>query len=446
MKEPVNTPTLGVFERLDDAVSAAREAHLALEKGGLSLRQAIVAKIRERFEPEIRRISELAVSETGFGRACDKVAKNGLAVRKTPGTEMLMPRAMSGDDGLALTERAAYGVIGSITPVTNPTETIICNSIGMIAAGNAVVFNAHPGAKGVSNLAVHLVNEASLAAGGPANIAASTLEPTIASAQAMMKHAGIRLLVVTGGPGVVKAAMASGKRAICAGPGNPPVVVDETADIPKAARDIIRGASLDNNIVCVVEKEIIAVEAIAKQLLAALESSGARLLTSDEFRKLTPLLFDGDPSGRKPNRQMVGKDAAWILAQAGISCDKNVRLAVAETPADHPLVLTEQLMPVLPLVRVKDAREAIRLAVHVEGGNRHTAVIHSKDISVLSDMARAADTSLFVKNAPSFAGLGLEGEDYCSYTIASPTGEGLTCAIHFTRERRCTLKDYFRIV
>jgi acyl-CoA reductase-like NAD-dependent aldehyde dehydrogenase len=316
----------------------------------------------------------------------------------------------------------------------------------MIAAGNAVVFNPHPAAKRVSALAVHLVNEGSRAAGGPANLATSTAEPTIASAQALMKHPGIDLLVVTGGPGVVQAALNSGKRAVCAGPGNPPAIVDETADLPKAAADIVRGASLDNNIVCVVEKEIIATETIADRLMNLLEENGARRLSPEEFRKLTPYLFEGDPGEHHPNRKLVGKDASVILAAAGITCDPGARIAFAEAAADHPLVLTEQLMPVLPLVRVRDVAEAIRLAVKVEGGRRHTAVMHSRNIESLSAMARACNCSLFVKNAPSFAGLGLEGEDYCSYTIASPTGEGLTCAKHFTRERRCTLKDYFRII
>lgn len=437
---------LGVFASLEEAIAAAREAQARLEAGGLEMRRAIVASIRRQLAPQCERLARLAVEETGYGRAADKVAKNRLAVQKTPGCEVLPPRAVSGDDGLTLTELAPWGVIGSITPVTNPTETVICNAIGMIAAGNAVVFNPHPAAKGVSNLAVHLINEAARLAGGPLHLATSTAEPSIASAQALMRHAAIDLLVVTGGPGVVAAALASGKRAVCAGPGNPPAIVDETADLAKAARDIVRGASLDNNIVCVVEKVIIAVEAVAERLMQLLEENGARRLGAEEFRKLTPHLFEGGPARRLPNRKLVGRDAAVILSAAGLSCPPEARVAFAEAAADHPLVLTEQLMPVLPVVRAGDVGEAIRLAVRIEGGRRHTAVMHSKDIEALSAMARACNCSLFVKNAPSFAGLGLEGEDYCSYTIASPTGEGLTCARHFTRERRCTLKDYFRIV
>jgi len=436
----------GTFATLEEAVQAAAEAQAALDKGGLEMRRAVVEGIRRAFLPECEKLSRLAVEETGYGRYEDKVEKNRLATQKTPGCEVLLPRAVSGDDGLTLTERAPYGVIGSITPVTNPTETIICNSIGMIAAGNAVVFNPHPSAKGVSALAVHLVNEGARSAGGPSNLATAAAEPTIASAQALMKHPGIGLLVVTGGPGVVQAALTSGKRAVCAGPGNPPVIVDETAELPKAARDIVRGASLDNNIVCVVEKEIIAVEPVADRLMQLLEENGARRLSPEEFRRLTPHLFEGDPQGHKPNRELVGKDAAVILEAAGIKCAGGERLAFAEAAWDHPLVLAEQLMPVIPLVRVRDVSEAIRLAIRVEGGRRHTAVMHSRHIESLSAMARSCNTSVFVKNAPSFAGLGLEGEDYCSYTIASPTGEGLTCAVHFTRERRCTLKDYFRIV
>ncbi|MFH0809681.1 MAG: aldehyde dehydrogenase family protein [Pseudomonadota bacterium] len=436
----------GSFKVLDDAVAAAREAQAALDAGGLDLRRVVVASIREVCLPEVERLARLAVEEAGYGRVEDKIFKNRLAVSKTPGCEVLRSRAVSGDHGLTLTERAPWGVIGSITPVTNPTETIICNSIGMIAAGNAVVFNPHPAAAKVSNLVVHLVNEASRRVGGPPDLATSTVSPTIESAQALMRHPEVNLLVVTGGPGVVKAALGSGKRAICAGPGNPPAVVDETADLAQAARDLVRGASLDNNIVCVVEKVIIVVEQVAGRLMALLEEAGARRLSPEELLRLTPLLFEGDPARHLPNRRMVGKNTEVILKAAGLACPPEARLAFAECPADHPLVLTEQLMPVLPLVRVRNVEEAIRLAVKVEGGRRHTAVMHSRDIASLSAMARACNASIFVKNGPSFAGLGLEGEDYCSFSIASPTGEGLTNATHFTRERRCTLKDYFRII
>jgi acyl-CoA reductase-like NAD-dependent aldehyde dehydrogenase len=384
-----------------------------------------------------------------MGRPEDKAKKNLLVATNTPGTEDLPAQAWTGDHGLTLIERAPYGVIGAITPSTNPTSTIICNSIGMIAAGNSVVFNAHPGAKSCSAQTIQLLNRAIVAAGGPPNLIVAVREPTIESAQYLMKHPGIRLLVVTGGPAVVRVAMNSGKKSVCAGPGNPPVVVDETADIEQAARDIISGASFDNNIVCVLEKEIVVVASIADQLKAAMQAHGAHEITPWELKRLEKVIFrevHEPPEESVVNKAWVGRDASRILKEIGVGVGDNVRLALAEVERNDTLLWTEQLMPVMPLVRVANADEAIDLAVALEGGRRHTAVMHSKQLDNLSRMAREINCSIFVKNGPSLAGLGFGGEGYTSFSIASPTGEGLTSAKDFSRVRRCTLVDSFRIV
>ena len=388
-------------------------------------------------------MARMAVEETGLGRYLDKIEKNRLVAEKTPGVEALEPKTWTGDDGLTLTEWAPYGVIGSITPCTNPTETILNNGIGMIAAGNAVVFNTHPNAKALSAWFIDLLNGAIEGCGGPSNIFNCVATPTIESAQTLMKHPDIRLLVVTGGGGVVKAAMASGKRAIAAGPGNPPVVVDETADIQQAGRDLVFGASLDNNIICIVEKEVIAVADIADALKREMVANHAVEIRGRDLRSLEKLLITPD---NHVNRDYIGKDAAVILADAGIRVPDSTRLAFAEVEESHPFVQHEMLMPVVGFVRAPDADAAIDCAVRVEHGYGHTSVMHSTNIRALSKMARAANTSIFVKNAPSAAGVGLNGEGFTSWTIASPTGEGMTYAMHFARARRCVLKDAFRIV
>jgi acyl-CoA reductase-like NAD-dependent aldehyde dehydrogenase len=391
----------------------------------------------------------LAVDETGLGRAADKLKKNILVATKTPGTEALKPEAFTGDCGMTLTEWAPYGVICSITPCTNPTETIVCNAIGMVAAGNSVIFNPHPLAKRTSQRCVQLLNRAIVKAGGPPNLLTTLAEPTVETATAFMKHPRLPLLVVTGGPGVVKAAMACGKKVIAAGPGNPPAVVDETADVCKAGRDIVAGASLDNNIVCTDEKVVIAVDAIADQLKAAMREHGAYELNRDQTTKLNALVIAVPPTDGErgePRKEWIGKNAEKILAELGINVDDSIRLIILDVDRDSPLVRTEQLMPVLPIVRVGSVDEAIALAKDVEGGCRHTATMWSRNIDKLHAMARTMNTSIFVKNGPSYAGLGLGGEGFCSFTIASPTGEGLTCPRHFVRQRRCTLVDAFRIV
>ena len=439
----------GVFATVDQAVAAAKAAQRALAALPLAGRERLLAAMRTAAEDNAESLARAAQQETGLGRWADKREKNLLAARKTPGTEDLPTQARSGDHGLTLTEFAPYGVIGAITPVTNPTSTIICNAIGMLAAGNAVVFNAHPGAKEVSAETVRLLNRSIVAAGGPPNLLTVLQVPTIETAQELMRHPGIRLLVVTGGPGVVKVAMNSGKKAICAGPGNPPVVVDETADLEQAARDIVNGASFDNNLVCVLEKEIIVVDAVADALKAALAACGGFELQSWEMARLDKVIFQEvrpAPEESVINKALVGRDAAVILREIGKRVGDEVRLAFAEVPRGHPLVWTEQLMPVLPLVRVASASEAIDLAIAAEGGRGHTAVMHSKHLDHLSRMAREINTSIFVKNGPATAGLGMNGEGYASFSIASPTGEGLTSAKHFSRVRRCTLVDSFRIV
>lgn len=438
-----NEGTLGSFPDVDSAVIAAGKAFRDYHDVKVEQRKKIIAAIRDVCRDHIADISRLAVEETGLGRYEDKLKKNSLAIDKTPGVEDLFPEAFSGDDGLTIQERAPWGVIGSITPCTNPSETIICNGIGMLAGGNAVTFNPHPSARRTSMFTVDLINRAVIAAGGPANLVTAVADPTIQSAQQLMTHPHIRLLVVTGGPAVVAAAMKSGKRVIAAGPGNPPVVVDETADPDKAARDIVTSASCDNNIICVVEKEIIVTEPAAAGLKKALLRHGAVELGAYQTRRLEKILLDDQ--GR-PNKQWVGKDIQLILQQIGVAVDPAQRLAIMETGPDHPFAREEMLMPVLPLIRVSDIDQAIELAYRLEGGCFHTAAIHSMNIERMHRMACRMNTTIFVKNGMALAGLGFGGEGPATFTIASPTGEGITTARHFTRSRRCVLTGYFRIV
>lgn len=443
----LNAP--GVYPGVDAAIEAARRAFCAFQELPLATRDQIVARMREAALDHAESLAREAHQETGLGRWEDKVIKNRLVALKTPGTEALRPGVKTGDRGLTLQELAPYGVIASITPSTNPTSTVICNAIGMLAAGNSVVFNVHPMAAAVCNHTVRLLNEAIIAGGGPPNLITSVEQPTIESAQTLMTHPGVRLLVVTGGPGVVKAAMASGKRAICAGPGNPPVVIDETADLAKAGRDVVKGASFDNNVICTDEKEAFVVESVADEFLAAMKQHGALVLDAAQTKQVENLIFQHrrePPDSSVVDRELIGKNASVILGKAGITAAQDVRLVVLDVDRNHPLVWTEQLMPVFPVVRVNNVDEAIDLAVAAEGGRRHTAAMHSQHVSKLSRMARSINCSIFVKNGPCYAGLGEGGEGYSSFSIASPTGEGMTDPVSFSRRRRCVLVDHLRIV
>ncbi|UCC85763.1 MAG: aldehyde dehydrogenase EutE [Anaerolineales bacterium] len=442
--------TLGIFPDVDTAVKAATTAFRQLELLPLARREDIIRHMRQAARDNAQILAYEAWQETGMGRYEDKIEKNLLVADKTPGPEILQPVAWSGDRGLTLTELAPYGVIASITPSTNPTATVINNAIGMVSAGNAAVFNAHPMAKKVSAHTIAILNQAIQQAGGPPNLVTCTAEPTIESAQELMRHPGVRLLVVTGGGAVVREAMHSGKKAICAGPGNPPVVVDETANIEQAARDIVKGGSFDNNVICTDEKEVIVVDTVADQLKAALKARGVVEVTSWQISRLLKVILEEDrgPGKRSVvNKAWVGQNAGRILKEIGVDAGDEVRLVLAEVDNPrHPLVWTEQLMPVMPLVRVRSADEAIDLGIEAEHGYRHTAVMHSKNLDNLSRMAREFGGSIFVKNGPNLAGLGFGGEGFTSFSIATPTGEGMTTARNFTRVRRCTLVDSFRIV
>jgi propionaldehyde dehydrogenase len=432
----------GTYPRISTCVERAGIAYEKFRSSKVSEREKIIQAIRKTCMDHVEQLARMAWEETGMGRWKDKLQKNRVVIEKTPGTEDLQPTAYSGDFGLTLQENAAYGVIGSITPTTNPTETIINNSISMIAGGNAVVFNPHPRAKKCCGFTTHLINSAIQSCGGPEDLITIMENPTMESGQELMTHPGIRILVVTGGPGIVKAAFAAGKKVIAAGPGNPPAVVDETADLDEAAKNIIAGATLDNNILCTAEKEILVVDSVGDSFVQALKRHGGYQVIGSNVHRLEQLIYrDGHV-----NADCIGQDAGVILAQIGIDVPESIRMGFIECDFDHFLVKTEQMMPILPVVRCKDVAEAIDRAIEAEKGNFHTATMHSKNLDALHEMAVRSNVSIFVKNGPQFSGLGMGGEGFCTMTIAGNTGEGLTSARSFTRKRRCVLKGHFRIV
>lgn len=433
-------------DTVDEAVEAAASGQKRLVELGLEERDRMIAAMRETGNKNARYLAELAHNETGYGSVAHKLLKNQLAANKTPGIEDLTTKAYSGDDGLTIVESAPWGVIGSITPSTNPTSTIINNTISMIAAGNAVVFNPHPAAKHASQEAMRLMNEAIASAGGPGSLITTVKEPTLETGNAIMGSRRIPLLSITGGEAVVAAAMKYPKRVIAAGPGNPPVIVDDSVNIPHAARMITDGASFDNNVLCVAEKEVFAFENIADALMDEMVKAGAFRVRGGDIDKVTRTVLVERDGKYSPNKKYVGRDAAFILRESGVSCQGNPRLVIAEVEKTHPFITTEMLMPVLGIARVRDINEAIDEAVRAENGCLHSAIMHSQLIGNMTLAATALNTSIFVKNAPSYSGLGFGGQGFTTLTIATPTGEGLTSARTFTRARRCVLKGDLRII
>ena len=435
----------GIFATMDEAINAAEAAQRKYMSCTMADRAKFIQVIRDVAlkKENLEYMSRATVEETGMGGYDYKIAKNILAATKTPGVEDLTTEAMSGDDGLTLVEYSPFGVIGAITPTTNPTETVICNSIGMLAAGNSVVFSPHPRAKNVTIFLIKALNRALAEAGAPANLIVTVAEPSIENTNAMMKNPKVRMLVATGGPSIVKTVLSSGKKAIGAGAGNPPVVVDETANIEKAAKDIVDGCSFDNNLPCIAEKEIIAVDSIADYLIFNMKKNGAyEIKDKATIDKLVELVTK---DGKGPKTEFVGKSAQYILDKVGITVGPEIKVILMEADEFHPFVQEELMMPILPLVRVKDVDTAIDMAIRVEHGFRHTAIMHSRNVDKLSKMAKLIQTTIFVKNGPSYAGIGVGGMGYTTFTIAGPTGEGLTSAKAFARKRRCVLVGGFDI-
>lgn len=431
----------GVFENADDAVEAAHKAQQVWHGIKIEERRRIVECIRRCARDHAEEWSRKIVLETGMGRYEDKVEKHLVTINKTPGPECLTTSAMSGDCGLMIEEYAPYGVIASITPTTNPTETIINNTISMISGGNSVVFNVHPRAKRVCADCVQTLHRAMVEAGAPENLITMIREPSMDTVDKLAANPHVRLMTGTGGMGMVNALLRSGKKCIGAGAGNPPVIVDETADIELAARKIYEGASFDNNILCFAEKEAFVLADVYDSFLYCIRREGAYLLSPEQTQQLMRIVLKQENGRWDVNKDWVGQDAARILETIGVNGQESCRLIICEVPADHPFVMVEQLMPVLPIVRCETFDEAVECAKRAEHGNRHTASIFSRDVVHMTQFGRAIETTIFVKNSATKAGVGIDGEGYCTMTIAGPTGEGITDARSFCRRRRCMLAE-----
>jgi len=431
----------GVFEDAASAVAAAAAAQRDFEQRGMSDRKKAIDAIRRICIEQAEALGRAEFEETRIGRLIHKIEKLRICGEKTPGVEFLRTEVYSGEHGVTLTEYAPFGVIGIITPVTHSLPTLACNAINMLAAGNAVVCNPHPSGARIACTGVRLFNEAIQEAIGIDNLITILATPTLESAQAIFDHRDVRLLCVTGGPAVGRAALRSPKRAIVAGPGNPPVVVDETADLDLAARSIIAGAAYDNNLLCIGEKEVFAVAGIFDELLETMTRHKAVRLDRAAIQALTKAAFVPAEDAKDKlivNKDLLGQDAAVLAKHAGVTVPADTEVVFGETDEGHPFVEIEQMMPFVPFVRVPDVDTAIALAKKYEHGFRHTAIIHSRNIETITRMGRELDTSLFVANGASMAALGSDGEGYLSFSIATPTGEGVTTPLTFTRQRRLT--------
>ena len=447
---PASAPAVGsggVFSNMNDAVEAAYQAFLKFDAFGPQKRTVLLNAIRKVVLENKETLSRMVLEETKMGRYEDKILKHIFAATNTPGVEEIEPKSWSGSNGLAIEEFAPYGVIGAVLPSTHPSETLINNSIMMLAVGNTVVFNAHPAAKNVSNFTVRLLNATIVQAGGPANLIACVENPTIETAGILFHHPKTKLLAITGGPAVVKAAMKSEKKVIAAGPGNPPVVIDETADCARAAERITVSGGFDNNVLCTAEKEIFVVESVFEKFMMEMEKRGNRKLFASQIEQLAAKAFSKKGTQSVVNRDLVGRDASVLARELGLTIPESTRLLFGETSRSHVFVVEEQLMPFMPVVRVKNFNEGVECALAAEHGFGHTASVFTKDMERATYFARKANCSIFVINGGTYQGNGgADGEGTLSFTIATPTGEAITRPHSFARMRRIVTINAMRFV
>ena len=424
---------------LDAMMEKARYARKNLLKLSLKQREQLIQSIREQMLALAPALLKKLIEQTNMGCLDDKLISLNLIVQNTPALEDLSASVNTGDNGLTLNEFSPYGVIAAFVPLNNLIETMICNTIGMLAAGNAVIFAVPAAAYTIAQELVIQLNLAVTKAGGPEHLIGVVTDK---QAKELVNHHDIDMVVMTG-DAYYDLNIPICKKIILTGVAHTPVIVDETADVAQAAKDIVAGASFDHNLSFIAEKVIVAVDSVTDFLTHHLITAGAYVLTEENaLKRLESLLLysDEDSSAYK------GRSAVDILYLLGVHDRLDTRLIVVEVDSiNHPFVQNNLMAPILPLVRAKNVHVAIEMAKQIEGGCKHTAVMHSKHIDHLTACARELQVILFVKNAPSYAGLGLGGEGYTSFTIAAITGEGAVSARHYSRARRCVLSEGFLI-
>lgn len=443
----IPTGEWGVYADMNEAVESAHEAFLQYRSFGIQDRKKFTDAVRQMTLDHKEEFSRMAVSETKMGRVEHKIAKHVNVAKNASGVEFLQPKSWSGKNGLAMEEYAPWGVIGNISPSTHPSPTMIENIIIMLSAGNTIVFNPHPSAKKLNALVIQLCNQVIAKAGGPKNLVTCVAEPTLESADIMFKHPKTKLLSVTGGPAMVDAAMKIEKPVIAAGPGNPPVLIDETADIKLAAKEITQSASYDNNILCIAEKEIFVVESVFNAFMQAFEKEGNYKLSSSQMDLLAQKTLDKKGKHYLISRDFVGRNASVLGKALGLNLSDDLPLLFGETDRDHPWVVAEQMTPCIPIVRVKDFKEGVECAVRAEHGFEHTASVFTQDMNRATTYAKRLNTDIIVINGGTLRGDGGDlGEAYFSHTIASPTGQGIVNPRDYCRKRRIMTSGAFRFV
>ena len=368
----------------------------------------IVEAVAAAFSGAAVELAELAVRETGFGNREDKVTKNRFASetvaktvrgRRCVGVLKEDPKEKLWEVGVPV------GVICGIVPSTNPTSTVCYKALIALKAGNAIVFSPHPKAISCTLRAAKIVAEAAEKAGAPMGAVSCLSLASMAGCQELMGAKEVKLILATGGPGMVKAAYSSGKPAIGVGAGNGPAYIHHSADVKKALADILRSKTFDNGTVCASEQSIIVERGLEKTVKDAASQMGYYFMTAQEAGTLAKLLFR--PTGAL-NPEIVGKPAVYLAQMAGFSVPQSTKILVAreeQAGPNYPYSM-EKLCPVLAFY-VMDSEDAVlHKVVEVLGheGAGHTFAMHAQNRNVVEKFAAKVPVSRFLVNTPAALG------------------------------------------
>jgi len=394
-----------------EARSAARQAQIAQQKLAAMPQEAldaIVEAVAKAFAAEAATLAEMAVKETGFGNVQDKITKNRFASET-------LAKAIRGMKTVGLLKEnqqdklweigVPVGVIAAIVPSTNPTSTVCYKAIIALKAGNSIVFSPHPKALACTRRAAEIVAAAAEAAGAPKGSVACLSIPSLEGCQELMKAEPVRLILATGGPGMVKAAYSSGKPAIGVGAGNGPAYIHHSADITQALSCIARSKTFDNGTVCASEQSIIVEKTLESQVKAEAQRQGFYFMDAEQAGKLAKLLFR--PSGAL-NPEIVGKSAEHLAKLAGFSVPQGTKILVAREEEAGPAqpYSMEKLCPVLAFYVMENEEAVLNMCVKIltHEGSGHTFAMHATDEGVIRRFAAKIPVSRFLVNTTAALG------------------------------------------
>ena len=390
-------------------------------------------------------LARMTVEETNYGIVEHKVIKNLFASRDV--YEAIKNIKTTGilreDRENNLIEAATpVGVVLGIVPTTNPTSTIIHNTLCAVKAGNAIVFSPHPKAVKSSATTAALLHDAAVKAGAPVGLVGCLSQSTMEASHELMHHPDISVIVATGGSAMVKAAYSAGKPALGVGPGNVPAFIERSADVRQAVKDIITSKSFDNGMICASEQSIIADAPIKEQIVEELKRQGGYFLSPEETKKVSSFVMTAR-CGMNP--KWVGQTAVSIAAQAGISVPSSTKILIAPLDgygAEYPLS-HEKLTTVLAFYTVNDWEEACHLSIELLklGGIGHTFSIHSKDDAIIRKFLQKPVSRIVVNTPSALGGIGYSTGLLPSLTLGCGTWGGSSLSEnlgpqHFTNIKR----------